>query len=811
MDYAHIPWLLAAAILLPLAGAVLPALAARRLGRHVGRVTLVFPLLSTVLLLMVARLAGPEPRIVVEWPWVPSLGVELAFLVDGLSLFFGLIVSGVGVLIVFYAIHYLGRDVPHQGRFYSYLILFMAAMLGTVFADHVILLFAFWELTGLASFLLIGFLHEQKSSRVGARQALLVTASTGLIMLAGLVLLANHAGTYRISELMARGQAGWADVARLGPALLLILVGAFGKSAQFPFFFWLPNAMAAPTPVSAYLHSATMVKLGVFLCARLTPVFSDHPWWTTLLTSVCFGTMLLGGLIALFQRDLKAMLAFSTVAQLGFLCGWYGYGNAAGLRFDYLHILNHTLYKGGLFMVAGLVDHAAHTRDIRRLGGLFRHMPLVGMAALLCAASMAGVPGTSGFIGKETALADLLAGWRAGLPGAGWMLAAFTLSALLAIVLATRFFTLVFLGEPQSDGARHAHEPTPAATLPPLFLAAAVMGFGLAPGALEAIGIVWRVPGLQLAEPGHLHLWHGFTPELAVSLSLLAAGIPLALGLERARVFDATLPRALDFGEHFERALRILPRMARSVSRGLQTDRPVVFLPIVLLTGLGFIGWQAWAGGLLTSRLAELWHAREPGTAEPLRVFVAALIGTAVVGVLVLKRWTTQLIALSAAGFLTTFFFVIYRAPDLALTQILVEAISLILVLLLLGRFPRSAERGETSTPASHPRRLLNVLVAAATGLLMTVLVVVLTAHPPPDPLGPFFLRETMRLAQGSNAVNTVLIDFRGFDTLGEITVLLVATLGCLGLFMRYKRTPEEFQAGAAGPAGFAEAEKEDR
>ena len=797
------------AVFLPLAGHVLPGWTGRILRRHTGWLALFFPLASTGLLLRAAYLAGPEPHLVLAWPWVPALGVELAFLVDGLSLFFALIVAGVGTLITLYATSYLDDHYRHHGRFYAYLVLFMAAMLGTVLADHLIILFIFWELTGISSFLLIGFLHDEKTSRVGARQALLVTGLTGLAMLVGLLLLGQGAGTYRISELMQGLPPGLLASTTGRAAVALILIGAFGKSAQFPFFFWLPNAMAAPTPVSAYLHSATMVKLGVFLCARFFPILSASDLWAPLLLGTGFLTMVLGIGLALRQTDLKAILAFTTVSQLGFLCGSYGLGAWTGVRFDYLHILNHTLYKGGLFMLAGLIDHACHTRDVRELGGLARRLPATALAAGLGLAAMAALIGTTGFLSKEVALAGLLEAAQDGRPGAAAALGALVLTAVLNVALAVRLFSRVFLGAPRSEGAAHAHRPPLRLILPPLLLTLASLWLGLSPHRWETMAELWRVPGLQALEPGHLTLWHGWTLEFMISTGAILGGLVVAAVGGRAGLFEGAVPRWLQFDLGFERALRGLVTLARGFTRWSQVDRPMSYLPIALGTILILLLGSAWQAGLADT-LRALPRAAIGATVDPLRLFVAALISLAVLGVIVLRRWTTQLIALSVAGFLTTFYFVIYRAPDLALTQILVEAVSLILILLLLGRFPRSAEQGEREHPASRPRRLLTFVLSAGTGLTMTALILVMTAHPYPDLLGTFFLAETVALAEGQNAVNTVLIDFRGFDTLGEITVLLVATLGCLGLLLRYKRTEAEFRAGAAGPAGFAEAERKE-
>jgi NADH:ubiquinone oxidoreductase subunit 5 (subunit L)/multisubunit Na+/H+ antiporter MnhA subunit/multisubunit Na+/H+ antiporter MnhB subunit len=798
-------------VFLPLLGHLLPALAGRWLGSRVGWLALIFPLACTALLLYVARRVGAEPHVAFAWAWMPSLGVELGFLIDGLSLIFALMVAGMGTLIVLYATSYLDDHIEHHGRFYAYLILFMAAMLGTVLADHVLTLFIFWELTGLSSFLLIGFLHEQKTSRVGARQALLVTSLTGLAMLIGLLLLGREAGTYRISEWLTGLPGDLLHSTRGQTAVVLILIGAFGKSAQFPFHFWLPNAMAAPTPVSAYLHSATMVKLGVFLCARFFPVLSASDLWAPLLLATGFTTMLLGAGLALRQNDLKALLAFTTVSQLGFLCGSYGLGAWTGIRFDYLHILNHTFYKGGLFMLAGLIDHVCHTRDIRELGGLARRLPATTLTAALGLASMAALPGTTGFLSKEVALADLLTSMHVGQPGAQLALGAMILAAVLNVAIAVRLFARIFLGAPRSNGAAHAQRPALRLILPPSLLILTGLGLGLYPHAWESLAHGWRVPGLQLAEPGHLFIWHGWTPELMISTGALLIGSLLALVGGRLGLFGDSVPRLLQFDLLFERGLKLLVATARAFTRLSQVDRPMSYLPVTLGAMLLLLGGSAWQAGL-GSTLRALPNATMPATAEmPLRIFVAVLISLAVLGVIFLRRWTTQLIALSVAGFLTTFYFVIYRAPDLALTQILVEAVSLILILLLLGRFPRSAERGESEHPPSRARRLVNIILSVSTGITMTSLILVMTAQPYPNTLGALFLRETAPLAQGQNAVNTVLIDFRGFDTLGEITVLLVATLGCLGLLLRYKRTPDEYREGAAGAAGYSEAEQKER
>ena len=394
------------ALAAPLLAVPLLAWAGRHLDDRTAWLALPAPMASLLALGWLAFEAGPQPFLVLSWPWAPSIGLELSFLVDGLSLFFGLVVAAVGVLIVFYSRFYFLGHSEAPGRFYACLSLFMAAMLGTVFANNLLLLFLCWELTGVASFLLIGFQHQDPDSQRGARMALLVTGGTGLCLLAGIVLVQQATGSGSIAGLLA-GPLPSDSPGLIRAALLLLLVGAFGKSAQFPLQFWLPNAMAAPTPVSAYLHSATLVKLGVYLCARMFPIFGANELWLPVVSGVGLVTMTLAALQALMVTDLKAILAWSTVSALGFLVASYGLAIPGLLEFDYLHLLSHVLYKGGLFMVVGAIDHATGTRDLRRLGGLWRQDRLLGIAALIGCASMAGLPMTTGFLSKEAMLQEV--------------------------------------------------------------------------------------------------------------------------------------------------------------------------------------------------------------------------------------------------------------------------------------------------------------------------------------------------------------------------------------------------------------------
>lgn len=779
---------------------LLPAVvgAGRGLGPRTGWLTLVAPAVAFLLILHIAMGWEAGMRRVVELPWIPSFGLNLTFIIDGLSLFFGLVVSGVGLLVVFYATHYLDDHYRDHGRFYASLLLFMGAMLGTVFSGNLLLLFVFWELTGIASFLLIGFLHEKAESRDGARMALLVTVGTGLAMLAGIILLGQVAGTYELAGLLSGSLADVSGDPRMIWAFGLLAVGAFGKSAQFPFQFWLPNAMAAPTPVSAYLHSATMVKLGIFLIARVFPVFQAVDLWQPLLVTICFGTMLLASVLALLSLDLKSVLAFSTVSQLGYLMGFYGMGGSGGVQLDLLHVSSHVFYKGCLFMVVGIVDHATGERDLRKLGGLRRHLPLTSWLMLIAAASMAGVPGTLGFISKEAGLLALFDASAAGGALVQYALVCFCLASVIKVAYSARLYFGTFGGELKPALLDHFHRPGLAIQLPPLLLAAGCVLFGLVPFWLGD-GIAKLVtPGLHQPGLPPLSLWHGFTKELLAStlIFLLGGGVYAAMHGTSWRL--ARVPAWLQFDRAFAGFVSWLPRAAKQLGAGLRFDRQFDYL---------MIAWGAFAlilGGYGWFHRGALW----PGLPEwsdfdVLRSFVVALIALAVGMTILLRRWTSQLIALSIVGFLITFYYVLFRAPDLAMTQILVESATLLLVLLLLARFPRSSEASEIGRSFSFKRQLINIAIAGSVGVIATLAALMAMQPEGFDRAGDYYLENTLPLAHGTNAVNTILVDFRGFDTLLEVTVLVIACLGAIGLVMRYRRTSDEYAAGAMGPAGY--------
>lgn len=776
--------LLLASIFLPILSCPLLALTGRLKGRA-GWLALVFPLLSTLAIARIAGNLGWGTPSVFEFKWIPTLGTNLSLLFDGLSTFFGLVVSGMGIVITFYARFYLGEKYKDQNRFYAYLMLFMGAMLLTVFANNLMLLFIAWEITGLASYFLIGFFHDKAGPRRGARQALLVTSTTGLAMLVAVVITGRHTGTYDISVLIREPGRFGLSPAWMNVAFVFFMVAAFGKSAQFPFHFWLPGAMAAPTPVSAYLHAATMVKLGLFLTARLYPFFVTAELWQALLIPIGFLTMIVGSVFALLSNDLKTLLAYSTVSQLGFVIGFYGMGNTAGVAHDYFHIVNHVFYKGSLFMIAGIVDHVAGTRDIRKLGGLWRRMPLTAVACIIAALGMAGIPGTTGFISKELMLTQIFQTVKVGGGGIYWLLpVGITVSAIAMVAFSIRLFKNVFFGRPVGGSLK---KPGFLFELPAALPAVFVLMFGLFPGVLGHFLDRLSVPGLQAAAHTHLALWHGVNPSLLLSLAVIGLGLGVYAFGQRQNWGFTRIPSLLRFDDRFESLYHGFINHAGVVTRFLRSHRPGDYLPIIITMALVIVcGYLATDTGWIAYFKAI--PLRPPGFLASLTF---AIIVVGIVGTVVFKHWIRKLISLSVTGFMITFYFVLYRAPDLALTQILIETVSLVLILLFLTRLPKSEDIKNQKAQLSFKRKSLAILCSVTMAVWLPVLILIVTGRPAPDPIGDYFIQNTVSLAQGNNAVNTILVDFRGYDTMGEITVLIIAMLGALGLVMRKKRAAQ--------------------
>ncbi len=744
----------------------------RRLGRHSGWILALSPLAITVYLLGLAPRVAGGAVLSLRRAWAPGLDVSASFRLDGLSLLLGLLVVGIGTLVVIYAGGYLS-DTPQRDRFFALLFLFMGSMLGLVLADNLLLLFIFWELTSLASYLLIGFKHDQAKARKAALQALLVTGSGGLALLAGLVLLAQVGGSWELSALLDQGARVQADP-RFPLLLALILLGAFTKSAQFPFHFWLPNAMAAPTPVSAYLHSATMVKAGVYLLARLHPTLAGGPTWSVTLTLVGALTAFVGAWLAWQKRDLKQILAYSTISALGTLVLLLGVGTPTALKTAMLFLLVHALYKGALFMTAGTIEHETGSRDLGDLGGLARAMPLTLAGVALGALSMAGLPPLPGFLSKEYLYETTLAAgpWAAALTGAAW------LTNVLLVVAAAVLIARPFRGS-RRPAERPVHEGPPSLWLGPLVLGALALASGALIGPL-ADGLLAPAAGSVAGAPFKVSFawWSGLTPMLALSALTVAAGLGAYAAYDRARTaagrLDALSAR-LGPARAYEASLDGLQALAREQTRLIQSGYLRTYVKWVLVFLLLLVG-----GALLGGRAVVL--ARPTVPAQPHEVALAVVIVAATLLAVTSRSRLTAVAALGVVGFALALFYVFFNAPDLAMTQFAVETLTVILFVLVLYRLPRFTQLTSVAT------RRRDAALAVTVGLLMAALVLTVTASPIETRLTPYFAANSLALAKGRNIVNVILVDFRGLDTIGEITVLAVAAIGVFALIRAGRR-----------------------
>ena len=695
--------------------------------------------------------------------WVPSLGIHLSFSVDGLSLVFALLITGIGALVVIYAGGYL-QGHRRFGRFFTYFFLFLASMLGVVLADNVIALFVFWELTSVSSYLLIGFERERESARNAALQALLVTGLGGLALLAGLLLLGQMAGSLEISEMGAQA-AAIRTHALYVPALLLILAGAFTKSAQFPFHFWLPNAMEAPTPVSAYLHSATMVKAGVYLMARLHPTLGGTEIWQATLMAAGGATMLVGAYLALAQSDLKRILAYSTVSSLGTLTFLLGVGSQAAMVGAAAFLVAHALYKGALFLVAGAIDHETGTRDIGRLGGLRKAMPITTAAAVAAACSMAGLPLFWGFIGKETFYGAALEGSYAVIGTA--VLTGIGFAAVAGVMAALPFFG-ASKGTPKSP-----HEAPVSMWLGPVCLAATDLMFGL----LLATGVEGFLS--RAAEAISAATAAGLSEELwqPPGSALLLSGISWALGGAIAwnsaavRGAFARLSGAVRWGPSaaYEALVDGLNGFARLQTRILQNGSLRWYLLFIVGTVTALTGFALTAGGGFAA----------PAGGSTILLHEAGVAVLILAGAVVAARSQSRLAAITALGVVgygVALIYVLYGAPDLAMTQFMVETLTVILLLLVFYHLPRFTEF------ATRPGRFRDLAASLAGGAIVTALVLTASAQERFRPLTAFFAERSLPEGYGRNIVNVILVDFRSLDTLGEITVLGVAGVGIYAL-----------------------------
>lgn len=782
---------LASSIAIPFLGAILVAFALR-LPQRVTAVLLPLPALASFLLLLQhARTIAAGGVVSEPYNWAPLLGLSLNLRLDGLGLLFALLIAGIGVLVMAYAGGYMGSD-PQRCRLFSFLYMFMGAMLGMALSDNLIALFIFWEITSVTSFLLIGYKHRYEDSRRSALVALTVTAAGGLVLLAGVIMLGLAAGTYEISAMVANVDAIQAHPTF--PAILTcIFIGCFTKSAQFPFHFWLPGAMAAPTPVSAYLHSATMVKAGVFLLARLSPVLAGSAAWTTTLVIVGSLTILVGAGLALLKADLKQLLAYSTVASLGVMVTLLGAGGADGAFAAMAFLWAHALYKGALFMVAGSVDHESGTRDTRLLGGLWLKMPYTGTAAILAGLSFIGLPLFAGFAAKELTLKSLSPVANFG----GIAIAAVVFGSAVGGAIALILIGRVFAGKP-TDAARQAHEAPWSMRLGPVVLSVAGIFFALNATNLESWLILPAMASISLGDPTKgLQLFYEFDRYLGFSALgwLAAVGLFYAYPSVRERGQRITDRKRPTPGP--ERALNValdgLAPFSGAIIRRIQSGYLRRYVMICAATLIALIS----VGLLLRGpdwQTLDLTYLQSIGSEFSVHeLIICTVIIVASIMAVVASGRLTAVAALGIVGFSVAAIYILYGAPDLALTQFLVETLTVVIFVLVFYHLPKYA------VVPRKTKKWLEASIAITVGCLMTALVL-MTNIEPASKVSTWHSLNSYELGLGRNVVNVILVDFRVMDTLGEIVVLGVAALGVTALLKlrpRFRRRKIEPPADA--------------
>jgi multicomponent Na+:H+ antiporter subunit A len=739
-------------------------------------------------------------------PWISSLGIDFSLKIDGLGLLFALLITGIGALVVLYSIYYLSPEKEKLNTFYIYLLLFMGAMLGVVLSDNLIVLYSFWELTSFSSFLLIGYWNHKERSRYGAQKSMLITVFGGLSMLGGILLLYIITGTFSISETIAMSNEV-VNHPLFTATLILFLLGAFTKSAQFPFHIWLPDAMEAPTPVSAYLHSATMVKAGIYLVARMTPVFAHSGTWVWLVAGIGVITLFWGSFSAVKQTDLKAILAFSTVSQLGMIMSLLGIG-AAALHYGTIkdgyyivavtaavfHLINHATFKGSLFMVTGIIDHETGTRDIRKLGGLMNFMPITFTLAIIGTFSMAGVPPFNGFLSKEMFFTGMLRvaemdifsleTWGILFPVIAWSASVFTFLYSMIYVFKT------FTGKYQPEKLeKKPHEAPIGMLVSPVILASLVIIFGIFPNVLShniispAMGAI--LPSLLADGESfdvHISHWHGFSPELFMTLGVIVLGLLLFKTLSKWTGIYRIFPERLSLNHLYDRGLEMIEVASRNITKTYMNGFIRTYL-VYIFSFLIFI--------LATTMIYKDAFKLDFSNVAPIRFFEVVLVlimAVSAITILFAKSRLTSIILLGAVGYTVALFFVIFRAPDLALTQLVIETVSVALFLLAFYHLPQIRRNEERIR-----FKLTNALISIGVGAIVTLIALSSHSNKMFDSISQYYVENTYKKAGGENMVNVILVDFRGFDTMFEITVLGIAALGIFAMIkLRMTRGKEQ-------------------
>ncbi|MBX0358796.1 Na+/H+ antiporter subunit A [Halobacillus sp. Nhm2S1] len=774
------------AVLLPFIIAIfIPFLSKWKEKIHTGFFVTIVPVL---IFIYFARFlgAGFEP-VVHEYSWIPSLDMNMVFHLDGLSLLFVLLISGIGALVAFYSVFYLHKS-EQLGHFYVYFLIFMGSMLGVVLSDNVFALYSFWEFTSLSSFLLIGFWNYKKESRYGALKSMLITVFGGLSLLGALIFMSVLTNTSSIRGMIDQQQL-ILNSEFFPLILVLLLLGAFTKSAQFPFHIWLPDAMEAPTPVSAYLHSATMVKAGIYLVARYSPMLSANEWFFIIVSMAGIITLCWGSYMAVRQTDLKGILAFSTISQLGMIMAMLGFGTKAAIFGAVFHILNHATFKGSLFMVAGIVDHEAGTRDIRKLGGLMTFMPMTATLALFGSFSMAGVPlpFLNGFYSKEMFFESSLHLEAASTGIAGILqtsvpyLAVF--GSIFTFVYSMYFFFGTFRGQSHlNELPKKPHEAPIGMLISPIVLVAGVVIIGLFPSVINEPFIAHAAEAVKGAalEEKHIYFWHGFIPPFIMSLTVLVFGSILALSRKVWAPVYNVVPGVLSMNKVYDGTVDRVERYSTTITKGYMNGSLGRYVRLILAAIIVIsFAFMAITGGftLDTSNVAEI-------TAPEILVAVTMVI--AAIGTALTNNRIAAILILGVVGYGLSMLFVLYRAPDLALTQLIVETVTVALFLLVFYHLPKLRKKEE---PVST--KALNLVISVGFGALMTM--VAISSHSSKffESISDYFTKNSYKLGGGDNIVNVILVDFRGLDTLFEIVVLGIAAMAIYGL-IRFRKNKEE-------------------
>ncbi|HDK5689199.1 TPA: Na+/H+ antiporter subunit A [Staphylococcus pseudintermedius] len=773
------------AVLLPLIFAILILILYRYYKRiHLGWFVLPIPVVLFAYFLSYIKPTMSGQFTEQSAAWMPQIGMNFDVYVDGLGLLFSLLITGIGSLVVLYSISYLSQS-EQLGHFYCYLLMFMSAMLGVVLSDNLLVLYFFWELTSFSSFLLISFWRHKDKSLYGAMKSMMITVFGGLSLLGGFILLYLASGTWRIRDIIDN-----VDQIQTSPifllAMIFVIIGAMTKSAQFPFYIWLPDAMEAPTPVSAYLHSATMVKAGIYLIARLTPIFAVSQGWIWAVTAFGLVTLFWGSLNATKQQDLKGILAFSTVSQLGMIMSMLGIG-AVSYHFQgdesqlYLaaysaaifHLINHATFKGALFMITGAVDHATGTRDTRKLGGLMTIMPISFTLSIITSLSMAGVPPFNGFLSKEAFIESMIEVTHASvfsLNTVGLLIPIVAIvGSIFTFVYSFKFIVEIFLGDHKPDVLPNkAHEASILMNISPAILAGLVILIGLFPSIVSAPLVEPAVKSIANTNEvsASFHLWHGFTPALIATLVIYVVGAVLILTAKRWVPILRGIPNALTLNHWYNQTGRYTPYYATQITRTYMTgfnrnNLVIIFFMMIVLTfvTLIFVPFTVDFMKVSPIRLYEF--------VSVITITIAAIM------IIFARSRLFSIIMLSAVGYSMAIFFIFFNAPDLALTQFVVETISTALFLLCFYHLPNMSRYNE-----SVRYRVVNMIISIGVGAVVIVLGLIAYGNRHFESISEFYKAHVYDLAEGKNMVNVILVDFRGTDTLFESSVLGIAGMG---------------------------------